>query len=282
MKSAADSSCTKWQPVAVAKMSDEKDIHKQYHVYRTFHYTIEKDKRVDCRICEGRLCEGNDTHKKLIRELKLVLPEFLNEQLWQRHQYSLDDIKATLEHSPTTCLWQMCLYHNIPLLQSASKISSTTSLIRGGRRNGITYLMNVYRHKYADWKQRPSVLLLLCGNRQRMPLPCHKITSGGMQTLKQLLPQRNETQHWFGQPLRQYQSCVKWTDGFFVPLAFYPKSQQRPVSMILLNRIMPKPLYDSVFSVSNQTLVHQPDMLLLRDTICCVLDEAFFVWSDED
>lgn len=291
-----DTSCTKWQPTALNLTRDSNewpqtvDAQSQYHTHRTFFYRIEKDKRADCKIVDGTSVSSHAHHSahhssaQLIRELKLVLPEFLNEQLWQRHQYSLDDIRSTLKHSPTMCIWQMCLYHNIPLLQSASKISSTTSLIRGGKRNAIRSLMTTYSRKYADWKHRPSVLLHLPlhGNRQRIPLPCHKMTATGIKLLQRLLPERDETHQWLGQPLRRYQSCVKWLDGFFVPLAFYAKSQQRPVNMIFLIRILPKPLYESVFSVSNETLMHQPDMILLRDVFCCLLDEAFFVWTNED
>lgn len=293
IKSKKDTSCITWQPTAlnVPAWPQTKEAHKEYHSYRTFCYKIDKDKRAECKITEGNTTSSlssfslaSSLSSALVRELKLVLPEFLNETLWQRHQFSLDDIRATLNHSPTMCIWQLCLYHNIPLLQSASKISSTTALIRGGKRNAIMYLMAVYSRKYPEWKQRPSVLLHLPlhGNRQRLPLPCHKMTVTGIKLLQRLLPERDDSHHWFGQPLRRYEACVKWNDGFFVPLAFYSKSQQRPVNMVLLTRVLPKTLYDSVFSVSNETLVHQPDMILLRDVFCCLLDEAFFVWTNEE
>lgn len=286
IKSKKDTGCITWQPTAlnVPAWPQTSDSHNEYHSYRTFCYKIEKDKRADCKIIEGSIKPSSFSSSTLVRELKLVLPEFLNETLWQRHQFSLDDIRATLNHSPTMCIWQMCLYHNIPLLQSASKISSTTALIRGGKRNAIMYLMAIYSRKYSEWKQRPSVLLHLPvqGNRQRIPLPCHKMTGTGIQLLRRLLPERDNSYQWLGQPLRRYEACVKWSEGFFVPLAFYSKSQQRPVNMVLLTRVMPKTLYDSVFAVSNETLVHQPDMIILRDVFCCLLDEAFFVWTNEE
>ncbi len=276
-----------WNPIPIPPselegLDTKAALKREFHKYRSFLYTIENDKRVSAQIDS----DAQDfitspqaiPHNTLLREIKLVAPEFLNEAVWQKHRYSLDDIQTTLQHTPKTTIWQICLYNNIALLQSATKVSST-SLIHGGRRSAILRLMSIYRQKFASWAKRPSVLLKLpYQSKQKIPLPCHRITPAGIQTLSRLLPTKDLTTYWLGQPLRNFTSFVKWEGAHFVPLAMYPRKAQRPVDLLLLARVVPYTEFKIIFG-EPQNLGQWPDVVKIGDSFFCVMDESFYVWS---
>jgi len=89
----------------------------------------------------------------------MVVPEFLSEELWDRHQYSFSDIRKTLDAFPARVLWQLVISYNRSATNASSRICSDNDLRMtfGGKSTAIQKLLNVLKELHPDWSKRPAV-----------------------------------------------------------------------------------------------------------------------------
>lgn len=270
-------------------------------------FTIEDDKRIDATTIVSNEPE-NLGKGELMREMQLYLPDFLQEAVWERHQYSLQDILQTLHVAPKATIWQVALFYNIHILNSASKPSSSSSasLIYGGKSSAVKSIMKEFEkaeHPFHTWRNRPSALLLhpspgmgtgtgTTKTNQKdeynaVPLPYHFITCATMSKLQQLLPVASTTtdEEWMGEPIRTYENYVVWQkyDLDLVPLAVYgwPKGEecQPKYTVALLNRVLPYDALCQEYQVNGPgtPLSETLDMVLIQGNRYALMDEAFYV-----
>ena len=93
------------------------------------------------------------------RQQWMVVPEFLSEELWERHRYSLTDIRKTLDAFPPRILWQLVISYNRSATNASSKICSDHDLKMtfGGKSTAIQKLLLALKELHPDWGDRPSV-----------------------------------------------------------------------------------------------------------------------------
>ena len=93
------------------------------------------------------------------REQWMVVPEFLSEELWERHQYSMTDIRKTLDAFPPRVLWQLVISYNKSATNASSRICSDSDLRMtfGGKSTAISKLLIILKKLHPEWVDRPSV-----------------------------------------------------------------------------------------------------------------------------
>lgn len=263
-------------------------------------FRIVKDKRQQLEA--GINSSNEDKNGKgecIIRDIELFLPDFLRETLWSRHEYSLDDVLCTLNACPKAYIWQLALYYNIQILNSASKPSwSSSSIIYGGKSSAIKRMTKEFQKPtspMSEWKRRPSTLLR-CNAYYKQPLylPFHWVTPQTMETLLQYLPESVTSSNGpnnnkpgessLGQAIRHYSQYLVWrpraTDEevHLVPMAIYWHVLPR-YDFMLFNRVAPYEAYCKRYKQNtNQTpLSEWMDMVYINNVRYALLDEAFYV-----
>ncbi len=253
-------------------------------------FYIQKDKR------HAEDVVRKDPTSIIVRDMHLFLPDFLRESLWKRHEYSLDDVISTLEACPKAYIWQLALFYNIQILNSASKPSwSSSSIIYGGKSSAISRMKAAFEKSscpFSTWKQRPSTLLKCSAYlKQPLHLPFHWVTPQTMDLLCTLLPEEKPVsmtagyEEWLGQPVRQYKQYVTWVSRqgqeqvHLVPLAVYKTLST--YNFILLNRIAPYDAYCKMYrqNTPETSLSEWLDVVDVADQRYALLDEAFYVVS---
>jgi len=52
----------------------------------------------------------------------MAVPEFLTEELWERHGYSLSDVRKTVDAFPARVIWQLVRSYNYPATNASSRV----------------------------------------------------------------------------------------------------------------------------------------------------------------
>lgn len=237
-------------------------------------YSLSRDKRV----------EGNE----ITRDIQLFVPDFLRESLWQRHQYSLDDVLHALRACPKEYIWQLALYYNVHILNSASRPSSCF-IIRGGKKSAIDRMEKEFRREgspFKAWRDRPSVLLKTRScHKDPMYLPFHFVSRKTMDLLAELLPmEMQKGQTWLGQSVRHYARHLNWRtttkddDIALVPLGVYWRVLPQ-YDFALLNRILPYEAYCAQYgqNTSSTPLSEFTDLVYIGSQRFALLEEALYV-----
>jgi len=102
---------------------------------------------------------GGSSYPTVLRTQWMVLPEFLSEELWERHQYSLADVRKTLDAFPARVLWQLVISYNRSATNASSRVCADTDLHMtfGGKSTAIQKLIVMIKAVHPDWNNRPSV-----------------------------------------------------------------------------------------------------------------------------
>jgi len=90
----------------------------------------------------------------------LTLPEYLREELWMRHRYSLDDVRKTLEAFPSRLLCQLAVAFGRDVPKTSSRPCSNVDVALqypNCRVSIVPTLMSVIRQRHPEWGDRPSV-----------------------------------------------------------------------------------------------------------------------------
>lgn len=102
---------------------------------------------------------GGGSYPAVLRTQWMVLPEYLSEELWERHQYSLADVRKTLDAFPPRVLWQLVISYNRSATNASSRIcaDSDLHLTFGGKSTAIQKLIAMIKAVHPEWGSRPSV-----------------------------------------------------------------------------------------------------------------------------
>lgn len=234
-------------------------------------YSLARDKRV--------------AGSSIKRDIELLVPDFLRESVWARHKYSLKDVHSALQACPKEYIWQLALFYNVQILNSASRPSSCF-IIRGGKSSAIDRTMKEFEKEHgASWRHRPNVLLRTKScHKDPMYLPFHFISRAHMDLLVSLLPEEQpKAGKWLGNAVRHYQGHVKWTgddkeDIHLVPLGVYWRVLPQ-YDFILLNRVLPYEAYCARYGQNTAAtpLSEWSDIVYIASQRFALLEEAFYV-----
>lgn len=264
---------------------DEKEIPDLIQRNRAV-FVIERDKRLlPSTTTSAKKTTTATATTTVIREIELFLPDFLREKVWKRHGYSLQDVLVALRACPKEYIWQLALYYNVPILNSASRASSTF-IIRGGKSSAIDRMHREFKRTSLWSTTNPSVLLP-CESHYKDPmhLPFHFISRTDFTILAELLPTADPVKT-FGQPVRRYRHYVQWFAEAteepiqLVPLGVYWKVLP-DYDFILVNRILPYEAYCAKYhqNTSQTPLSEWTDFVVVgaNHKKYAILDEAFYV-----
>lgn len=96
---------------------------------------------------------------RVTRTQWIIVPEFLTEDVWERHQYSRNDIRKTLQYFPTRILWQLLLSYNKSVARAMPrmKINSRCRIVCDNKSTAIDKIMIVLEELYPKLMERVSV-----------------------------------------------------------------------------------------------------------------------------
>lgn len=250
---------------------------------KTVYFGIHKDKRATTTAI------GTTTKTCIRRHIRLFLPDLLTEQVWKRHQYSLEDVSRTLEMCPKAYIWQLALYYQVQILNSASKASwSTPSIIYGGKSSAKERIMRELSKNgsgLAHWEKRVPRLLQVHHAKQPVYcLPYHWISAKSMSVITQHLPTEHpDGKKWLGDLMRAYDQFLLWSGGNIavVPLAHYA-ALLPDYEIALLNRIAPYRGLCERYQLDlakDLSVTNCYDLVNIQGEEYALLDEAFYVVS---
>lgn len=89
----------------------------------------------------------------------LETPEWMQEELWERHDYSIQDIRKTLDAFPDRLIWQLLIHFALPSTNAATIVHSDfdTAFTCGTKSTAILKLIQAIKDRHAAWDLRPSV-----------------------------------------------------------------------------------------------------------------------------
>jgi hypothetical protein len=125
---------------------------------------------------------------EMVRTVHMVLPLFLTLPVWQRHDYSLDDVQVTLDCFSAENLWQCALLLGVTTSNSAVKLSFTTpeSLVFSSKAIVIRKLIKLL-HDNQFFTSQVSVLDKV-RDEHEPPLPIHRLCRSDFELLCSLMP----------------------------------------------------------------------------------------------
>lgn len=211
-------------------------------------------------------CDPNTTEPHIVRELTFEIPQFLTEDLWNRHNYSIDDISRTLHEYNPSILWPVSMLVQLNTANSSCKWNSARidSMVIGAKQNVANRLIRHYRTK---WVSTNNVLEQSPTNHIP-PLPIHKTNNREMfDFLTQNTLQDNSV------ITNENLPCV-WKGVCFIPIELDQKGR------IWMNRIE---LIDNHFNshLKPTSLSTASEHIILNDVKHVLSDESFLLEYDE-
>ena len=200
-----------------------------------WHYIFHKNKR-----------ESSST-PTFIRRVQISLPPPATPSMWIRHQYSLADIKLTLNNIHPLHLWHLAILAKISLTNAALKPSygnNSDNLIVGGKTYVKHRLLQYYTMLIPHLNENTNVLLSDDTN-YKPPLPLHSITMDVYNELMILLSQFKQTQ--------TYVASLCWRS-----INIIPRNEYR-TDTILVERIVEKIQTDT--DIDTDTDTHRKQLL---------------------
>lgn len=200
----------------------------------------------------------------------LTLPLFLTCKVWQRHNYSLEDIQTTLEFFSSHHLWQRALLLDIHPSVSAIKVSFATAeaMVFGSKAIAIKKIKHALRSRSGPF---PQVSVL---DKTRMdhipPLPLYQVSNQKIEQLRTLLPPANTML------LRTifYACYIKWKDILIVPVW----EEQDAIYCV---RIISKALFSQTQRARDISLSTRPLDIRIGEEDYCGLEEAMFFVANQ-
>jgi hypothetical protein len=214
-------------------------------------------------------------HDIITKSYWVILPEFLLPELWERHQYSLNDVHRTLDAMPERLIWQFLIaYHLSPTNAATYVLSDAEShLTCGGKSAAITKIVKYLGDENKDWKQRADVTWNMSKktdpngdgfnydiHKRHIPnLPVHRLSVEAYNKLSLLV----------GLP-RLYQ----WRG---ISVIVFEENQER--NLLMLTRVLPESTYNEKFA-SNAlgTLREERTRILIDGQVFVTMEESFFFY----
>lgn len=197
------------------------------------------------------------------------LPLFLTLPVWKRHEYSSVDIRRTLKVFPCRVLWQLASILNIPISNSAVKISFTSceSMSYGSKSMVVNKIMNHVKKKYKFHNVYKNVLDTK--SKQHIPnIPLHTLDNDRFQMLIDLLP---KTITSLLDPI-YFKKYMVWKDIYIIPIRL-------ETNKIYCARIECREMYNTCIKAQNPSLSNRPLDIRIGDTQYVGLDEVMYFVS---
>lgn len=241
----------------------------------------------ECR----RLCTRyNLSTTEIERHVVLRLPEWLQEDLWSRHQYSLRDVRKTLDLIPEALAWQLLVGTNSLATQAAVSINGSAgssgsagsaaqeqddAFVYGAKSGAVLKLMKLIEQQHPTWADRPDVLWDMAkvddpngdghvyepSQRHDPCLPVHRLKPNDFE---RVVNGRLSVMTWRG-------ILVCNTDSLL---------QTNHPSLLTMSRILPYTDYCRDFGTP-QTLAQEPNRVTRNGTEFAILEETFFFYCPE-
>lgn len=199
------------------------------------------------------------------RHIQLQLPLFLTAEVWRRHQYSLHDVRTTLNYFSPMHLWQCCLLYGMLPSNSAIKLAfcAPESMTYGSKAIAIRKIEKTIGNEFLD---RPNVLDVQREDHVP-PLPLHEIDNWNQ--LYALLPHTNV--RLLGR--LQFSESFPWRGIELVPLWLEKGA-------IYAVRVVSKTTFQESHRVKRDSLSTRPLQIFIGNHEYCGVEEAcFFVPS---
>ena len=186
---------------------------RSYSCSMNLFYTI---KSQDEGLTQTSTCPLINKYPSFYRTVMMHLPLFLTLDVWQRHQYSLNDIQTTLDYFPPKYLWKLALLFNLCTSNSAIKIAfcAPDAMVYGSKAIVIRKLLKIFKANYEFHKNKN--ILDMTRVEHIPPLPHHIITYQTYLEILSYLPKNHEDLNLL-KPVLVY-GKYRWKDIFLAPL----------------------------------------------------------------
>lgn len=230
----------------------------------------------------------------------MVVPEFLTEELWERHGYSLTDVRKTLDAFPHRVVWQLARSYNCPATNAASRVYCETDaqLTYGGRSTAVQKLIMLLKERHPDWEGRFSITWNMnklddpngdgtfyeAADRHAPNLPVHRITPTAFEALAANIV--GNQQHPVMDPgsnlppnalesARTARGIFFWRGIMIVPLEL-----NRSVDMLLVCRVIPWAKYVQGYGMPT-SLRCCPNTVVAADGHYALMNECFYFYCPD-
>lgn len=227
------------------------------------YYQVDGGKRT---LIDGKVSE---TKPHIKRTVSFQIPDFLNEETWSRHKYSLEDILMTIKDFKPFFLWHVVLLEFIPIANSSCKCSTDrlNSLIIGRKQVASDKLKRLYSTKFAHLTNMPSILEP--NESQHSPrLPVHNISSSTDFIQLQRLSLNDDYQ------INDPYLPILWNGETFIPREIDEEGK------IWMNRV--QKINDSSSSFQTEDLDNTFARILINDIPYILVEESFFFQFKEN
>ena len=201
------------------------------------------------------------------REVVLCLPLFLSFNVWERYQYTFDDITTTLSFFPSILLWQLALLYDITPSHSAVKMAFSTpeSLSISAKAMVIRKLEQVILETH---DLQPSTSILDTRRDEHIPpIPLNTISDKQWTTLKKNIPYKDID---LINPIKLSNAFV-WKDILMMPLCIEHEA-------IYAVRLISKKEFEESYRFPIRALANRPFIVLIgQDEYYGVEEACFFV-----
>ncbi len=215
----------------------------------------------------------------------MAVPEFLTEELWERHGYSLSDVRKTVDAFPARVIWQLVRSYNYPATNASSRVycETDTQLTYWGKSTAVQKLLTAIKERHPEWEQRPSITWNMSKlddpngdgrnydacDRHLPGLPVHRLNAGAFETMvANLVPDQKAE-------AGKERGIFSWRNIMIVPLEL-----SRSADMLLVGRVIPWAKYVQGFGMP-KSLRSCPNTILAVDGYYALMSETFYFYCPD-
>ena len=199
------------------------------------------------------------------RYITLHLPLFLTIELWERHEYSLSDIRTTLKFFSAIHLWQCALLYGISPSNSAIKLAFSTpeSMVYGSKAiviKKIEKLLLAEKYKFVHCES----ILDTIRHDHIPPLPLHYLSMENWTYLQKLIPDNVNLSETI-----TYSGKLDWKDISVVPFWYEKKA-------IYTVKIIERSIFEASGRIKKASRANQPYRIIVDGKEYCGVEESCF------
>jgi hypothetical protein len=215
-------------------------------------------------------------HSDLItKRYCVLLPEYLLPELWERHQYSINDIHCTLDGMPEGLIWQLLIAHHLSPTNAATTVCSDSELqlVCGGKSAAITKLIKYFSDQHHEWKQRIDVTWNM--SKKTDPNGDGKAYDIHKRHLPNLPVHRLSIEHY--QALSKKPQQLHGWRGISVVVM----EENEDNTMLRVKRVLPEDDYKTKFSAEVMNIREQPTVIKIQGKSFVLMEESFFFYCNQ-
>jgi hypothetical protein len=211
----------------------------------------------------------------------LQVSEFLNSHVWDRHGYSLSDIRQTLDVLPDRLIWQLLVAYNLVITNASTLVAKadegsdcSETLVCGMKSTALTKIMNEIKRQRPDLAARPSILWNMARSddplgdgktyeltKRHVPsLPLHRIAAADYDKVKQY-GKNKQVQAWRS-----------------IWVAVVEENAEQ--NLLLMGRVIPWQHYETQFGTP-PSMCQQPNKIELGGCTYAFLEESFYFFKGQ-